>query len=231
MVNVAGVVLAFDPEDARTTATPTALLLLDDLPLIAHAALALRESGVCASVVVVVPPGATGERRALLASVLSGPDVVLLDGDTSPAGSLRRGLAALDPSVRVVLLHDACRPLAPAGLALAVLAAVRDGTPAAVPVLEVTETVKELDPAGRVTRTVPRETLVRVQTPWAVRRSELASGELPRPDGAGVVTVAGADDAFPVRSGADLDLAAAVLAGRRTGAADPAGAAVAQPVR
>ena len=113
----------------------------------------------------------------------------------------------------IVVLHDPHRPLAPASLAAAVVAAVRAGADVAVPAVEVTETVKEVDAAGRIVRTVPRDELVQLQYPRAVRAAAL------RPDGsvgpgARTVTVPGAADAFPVRDAFELSLAAAVLAAR-----------------
>jgi 2-C-methyl-D-erythritol 4-phosphate cytidylyltransferase len=118
----------------------------------------------------------------------------------------------------VVVLHDAHRPLAPSLLVRAVVAAVLDGADAAVPVVEVTETVKEVDRSGRIVRTVPRETLVQVQFPQALRVAVLrAGGAALIPPGARVVTVPGAADAFPVRTPHDLELAAAVLAARPRG--------------
>ena len=121
--------------------------------------------------------------------------------------------ASFADGTEVVVLHDPHRPLAPASLVTAVVAAVRAGADAAVPVVEVTETVKEVDSGGRIVRTVPRDELVQLQYPRAVRPSAL------RPDGsvavgARTVTVPGAADAFPVRDRLDLQLAAAVLAAR-----------------
>jgi 2-C-methyl-D-erythritol 4-phosphate cytidylyltransferase len=121
-------------------------------------------------------------------------------------------LSSVD-GAEVVVLHDAHRPLAPVALVVAVVAAVRAGADAAVPVLEVTETVKEVDAAGRIVRTVPRETLLQVQFPQAVRAGAFDPERLIAP-GARVVTVPGAADAFPVRDEHDLQLAAAVLAAR-----------------
>ena len=143
--------------------------------------------------------------------------VLVVDG--SHAG-LHAALAAMDRP-DVVVLHDARRPLAPADLVARVVEAVRDGADAAVPVVEVTETVKEVDPAGRIVRTIPRETLVQVQTPQAVRWPVLAAahascapGDPLLPAGLDPVTVPGAPDAFRVRDAHDLALAAAVLAVR-----------------
>jgi 2-C-methyl-D-erythritol 4-phosphate cytidylyltransferase len=113
----------------------------------------------------------------------------------------------------IIVLHDPHRPLAPASLVRAVVAAVRAGADAAVPVVEVNETVKEVDAAGRIVRTVPREALVQLQHPRAVRASALGPDGSVAP-GARTVTVLGAADAFPVRDALDLELAAAVLAAR-----------------
>jgi 2-C-methyl-D-erythritol 4-phosphate cytidylyltransferase len=162
--------------------------------LIDHAASALRGSGVVVSVVV-----ATG---------------------ASAHDCLHAALPALAGS-DVAVLHDARRPLAPSSLVGRVVEAVRAGADAAVPVVEVTETVKEVDPDGRIVRTVPRESLLQVQTPQAIRTAVLAAGHRSCrpsdpliPSGTEVVTVPGAPDAFAVSSPYDLELAAAVLAAR-----------------
>ena len=158
---------------------------LDGTTLIDHAVSALRGSGVVDVVSVLSP-------ESLVSAVSS---------------------ASFVDGVEIVVLHDPHRPLAPASLVTAVVAAVRAGADAAVPVVGVTETVKEVDADGRIVRTVPRDELVQLQYPRAVRPSAL------RPDGsvapgARTVTVTGAADAFPVRDRLDLELAAAVLAAR-----------------
>jgi len=121
--------------------------------------------------------------------------------------------ASFPDGTEVVVLHDPHRPLAPASLVSAVVAAVRAGADVAVPAIEVTETVKEVDAGGRIVRTVPRDELLQLQHPRAVRPSVL------RPDGsvaprARTVTVPGTAEAFLVRDRRDLELAAAVLAAR-----------------
>jgi 2-C-methyl-D-erythritol 4-phosphate cytidylyltransferase len=135
-------------------------------------------------------------------------DVVSVLSPGSPASSV-----SSVAGVEIVVLHDPHRPLAPASLVTAVVAAVRAGAEAAVPVVEVTETVKEVDAGGRIVRTVPRDEIVQLQYPRAVRPAVL------RPDGsiapgARTVTVPGAADAFRVGDRLDLELAAAVLAAR-----------------
>jgi 2-C-methyl-D-erythritol 4-phosphate cytidylyltransferase len=214
---------------------PKALCLLDGVPLVVRAAAALRDSGEVDQLVVVAPSGAATEVRDLLGRYLPGPAPAVVDGAVTRHGSLHNALAALNRRIETVVVHDACRPLAPADLVVRVLKAIYGGADVAVPVVEVTETVKELDGAGRVARTVPREALVRIQTPQAVRRAVLdaahagclgsigSSGSVGAVDEDGslagvdarLATVEGEDDAFPVIRPADLGYAEAVLARRR----------------
>jgi len=88
-------------------------------------------------------------------------------GGTTRQRSVHAGLEALaklKPSV--VLIHDAARPLASAALVDRALAAVQ-ATGAAVPVIAVSDTVKRVDPSGRVLATLDRSELRAVQTPQA----------------------------------------------------------------
>lgn len=226
---VAGVLLAAGFGQRLGLGTPKALCLLDGVPLLARAAAALRDSGAVDQIVVVGPSGAAAEVRVLLEAYVPGLSAAVVDGAETRHGSLHRGLSALDRRIETVVVHDACRPLAPADLVLRVVKAVYGGADFAVPVIEVTETVKELDSAGRIARTVPREGLVRIQTPQAARRvvldaahagcsaADVANTEIDAlaPAESRLVTVDGEDDAFPVVRPADLAFAEAVLARRR----------------
>jgi len=86
-------------------------------------------------------------------------------GGATRQGSVRAGLEALAPhKPDIVLIHDAARPFASAGLVeRAIAAAERSG--AAIPALPVTDTVKTVDAAGMVDKTIDRTTLRLVQTP------------------------------------------------------------------
>jgi 2-C-methyl-D-erythritol 4-phosphate cytidylyltransferase/2-C-methyl-D-erythritol 2,4-cyclodiphosphate synthase len=91
-------------------------------------------------------------------------------GGATRAASVREGLAALAdlPDETLVLIHDAARPfLSPSLIERACAAASRHG--AAIPVLGVTDTVKEVDAAGLVIATLDRSALRTVQTPQAFR--------------------------------------------------------------
>ena len=122
----------------------------------------------------------------------------------------------------IVLVHDACRPLAPAVLATAVVEAVRGGHGMAVPVLALPDTVKRVDDRGVVTGTPDRAALRVLQTPIAARAGLLPAGIVADPlaavrrhtaAGGTVHTVPGHPAAFAVHSEWDLELAELVAEG------------------
>jgi 2-C-methyl-D-erythritol 4-phosphate cytidylyltransferase / 2-C-methyl-D-erythritol 2,4-cyclodiphosphate synthase len=86
-------------------------------------------------------------------------------GGATRQASVRAGLEALAPrQPAIVLIHDAARPFASAALvSRAIAAAAQSG--AAIPALPVTDTVKTVDAAGLVDKTLDRNSLRLVQTP------------------------------------------------------------------
>jgi 2-C-methyl-D-erythritol 4-phosphate cytidylyltransferase len=113
----------------------------------------------CAGVVAVVPD--PGDPRALEA----GADATVAGGTTRSA-SVRAGLAAVPPSAGIVVVHDAARPLVEEETWAAVIAAVAAGADAAIPVVAVTDTIKQVADDGTLL-TLDRSRLVAVQTPQA----------------------------------------------------------------
>jgi 2-C-methyl-D-erythritol 4-phosphate cytidylyltransferase/2-C-methyl-D-erythritol 2,4-cyclodiphosphate synthase len=105
---------------------------------------------------------------ALFAAAVPGLDIrPAVPGGATRQASVRAGLealAAVGPDV--VLIHDAARPFASAGLVARAIAAA-ETTSAAIPVIAVADTVKSVDPAGVVTATLDRAQLRLVQTPQA----------------------------------------------------------------
>ena len=151
----------------------------------AHSVRATRS--VAQFVVLVVPEGSSSSDQ--------GADVVVAGGETR-ADSVRAGLRAL-PECDIVIVHDAARPLASTQLFAAVVEAVEGGADAAIPGVDVTDTVKRVvrrDGQTIVEGTVDRSDLVTVQTPQAFRRSVLERGHATRDhatDDAALVEAAG----------------------------------------
>jgi 2-C-methyl-D-erythritol 4-phosphate cytidylyltransferase len=171
------------------------------------------------ALVVVGPPAATA---AIAATLPSGAQVV--PGGATRQESVGRGLAVLGDEVEFVLVQDAARPLVPAPVISRVLDELAAGAEAVVPVLPVTDTIRQLDDGGQVIATPERSRLRRVQTPQGFRLEILrtahaaaaergATGEVT--DDAGLVealghrvrTVPGDDAGFKITSQQDLRLA------------------------
>jgi 2-C-methyl-D-erythritol 4-phosphate cytidylyltransferase len=206
---------------------PKALRLLAEQPLVMHAARAALDSGVV-DILAVAAPVEFVDDVASAVRLLGGRLVTVPGGDTRRA-SVAAALAGLPAEVEVVLVHDAARCLAPAGLFVAVARAAAGGLEAVVPVLPVADTIKVVED-DVVTRTLDRSALRAVQTPQGFRRDILvrahaaASGDAT--DDAGLVeqlggvvhVVPGHQEAFKVTTPLDLLLAEIVLAHRSGGA-------------
>jgi 2-C-methyl-D-erythritol 4-phosphate cytidylyltransferase len=193
--------------------------------MIVRAVDALRAASLVDAVVVAAPADFVDHMSDLL-----GAGVHVVPGGAERVDSVRIAMATIGASAEVVLVHDAARPLTPPTLIDAVASAVLAGAPAVIPVLAVTDTIKEVDDGGAVIRTVPRAALRAVQTPQGFLREVLerayaldpAAHGLSVTDDAGLVealgtivrTVPGSEEAFKVTRPADLLLAEAFLAGR-----------------
>lgn len=125
-------------------------------------------------VVAVLPPGDVTLPPPWLAG-LAGDRLILCAGGAERSDSVAHGLAALPGHCRVVLVHDAARPLVDRDTIDRVIAVARTGT-AAVPAVPLGDTLKEIqpdDPTLTVRITVPRERLWRAQTPQGFTRALL----------------------------------------------------------
>lgn len=176
-------------------------------------------SGVIERVVVAVPADRVDEASSSL-----GTRAVVVAGGAQRTDSVRSALAAAgDPDF--ILVHDAARALTPADQIRRVVAALKDGMRAVIPVLPVVDTVKAVDANGVVLGTPERAGLRAVQTPQGfetglLRRAYDQTSSGTATDDAALVenlgvpvhTVAGDVMAFKITTPLDLTLARAVLA-------------------
>jgi 2-C-methyl-D-erythritol 4-phosphate cytidylyltransferase len=143
-------------------------------------------------------------------------DVVVAGGATR-SSSVRAGLAAVPESAEVIVVHDAARPVASAGLWKAVVDAVGRGADAAVPVVPIRDTLREV--AGSP---VDRARIVAVQTPQAfraemLRRAHESGGEatddatLVEAVGGRVVLVDGEPENLKITTPSDLVVVASLV--------------------
>jgi 2-C-methyl-D-erythritol 4-phosphate cytidylyltransferase/2-C-methyl-D-erythritol 2,4-cyclodiphosphate synthase len=140
--------------------TPKQFLALAGKPVIRHAAEALS-----AHVTLLQPVGDAAPIEAALAGIDHLPTAA---GGVTRQDSVRAGLEALVAHTPdIVLVHDAARPLIPAGTIPALLAALERSL-GAIPALPVADTLKRAHD-GVILTTVSREGLFRAQTPQAFR--------------------------------------------------------------
>lgn len=140
-------------------------------------------------VVLVLPEG----DPRLPAGDARGADTVVCGGVTRSA-SVRAGLERVPPDAEVIVVHDGARPLATVALFKEVVDAVRSGADAAVPAIELSDTLKRVE-GDTVLSTVERSDLRAVQTPQAFRADLLRaahSGGANATDDAGLVEELGA---------------------------------------
>ncbi|TFC96277.1 MULTISPECIES: 2-C-methyl-D-erythritol 4-phosphate cytidylyltransferase [Cryobacterium] len=151
-----------------------------------------------AQVIVVAPNSHLAEARRIAGRAGGAASVDVVAGGTTRQESVDRGLAALQPGVRIVLVHDAARALTPAALCDAVVDAVRATGNGIVPGLPLVDTIKNVTTSGVILGTVDRAELSAVQTPQGFPRDMLesatAGATAAATDDAGVVAAAG----FPV---------------------------------
>ncbi len=175
---------------------PKQFLPLLGRPVIRRAAEALLAEGRVDALLPVCAP----EETARVAAALDGLPGVLppVAGGATRQASVRAGLEALAASAtppRLVLVHDAARPIVPPGTIARLLEAL-EHAPGAIPAQPVADTLKRAE-AGRVVATVPREGLHRAQTPQGFRFATLlaahraAAGGAEATDDAALLEAAG----------------------------------------
>ncbi len=171
-------------------------------------------------IVVVLPPDLAGRPDAPDALGLrpeaATSELKVACGRESRAGSVRAGLEAVPSHCRIVVVHDAARPLASPSLCERVVGAVRAGADGAIPVLALTDTVKRVA-GSEVVETLDRSALVRVQTPQAFEAAALRAAHAGDPEatddaglverrGGRVVVVPGEEANVKLTSASDLAL-------------------------
>lgn len=145
---------------------PKAFAPLGGRPLVAESLDRLDRCPWVDAIVVAAPSG-WEEPVILLSEELAATKVVsCVTGGRARVESVRAALAEVPEEALVVLVHDAARPLVDDAVVERVLAPLSAGYDGAVPVLDIADTLKRVE--GRdVVETVPRDGLVRAQTPQA----------------------------------------------------------------
>ena len=213
---------------------PKAYVELRGRTLLERSVRALLASGVVDEVIVLVSPDMEPEADRIIGRIdtagakdtTNAAPIRLVHGGSERADSVWAGLQAIPDDDAVVLIHDAARALTPPAMVRGVAKRVLEGAPAAVPVVPVADTIKEVA-ADAVVSTPDRSRLRAVQTPQAFRLSALRQANLDywaeQPEftatddaslmewhGERVATVPGDTLAFKITTPIDLTLAHAL---------------------
>ena len=138
-------------------------------PMLLHSVQRFMERADVALVVCVLPKSHAGDPPPWLFQC--DIDRLLVSvGGRERGESVLNGLEDLPPDVRIVLVHDAARPMVDSETIERVVAKAREGV-GAVPALPATDTIKEVDASGAIVRTPDRARLFHAQTPQGFPRA------------------------------------------------------------
>jgi 2-C-methyl-D-erythritol 4-phosphate cytidylyltransferase len=186
-------------------------------PMLLHSLQTFMARADVVSVVCVLPPQYAGDPPPWIFQC-DVDRLMIAPGGATRTESVANGLDDLPDEARIVLVHDAARPLVDDATIQRVVERVRSGE-AAIAALPVVDTLKEVDGDGRIVRTVPRDRLWRAQTPQGFPRElivrahrEAAAARVSATDdaalcerlGVPVVVVRGAERAMKVTEEADF---------------------------
>jgi 2-C-methyl-D-erythritol 4-phosphate cytidylyltransferase len=198
---------------------PKAFLALGGLSLLTRSALAM--SAVADVLIIAAPAEALDEASAQLSQIDA--EIHIVAGGEHRQESVANALRMVPEDVSIVLVHDAARPLVPIEVTQNVVAAVRKGAKAVIPVLSLVDTIKRVNNNGIAIETVDRNQLRRVQTPQGFDRATLdlayQNPEVVATDDAGlmdalgisVLTVAGDERSLKITTMSDVQHAMSLL--------------------
>jgi len=163
---------------------PKQYLSLAGIPILAHTLEAFQSSPLVDEILLVVPGGDVAEvRRDVVERYEFSRISLVIAGGKERQDSVRNALVYVRDEHEIILVHDGVRPFVTGALIERAVAGAKafGAVTVGVPVLD---TVKAVDAAGRVVKTVLREGFWLTQTPQAFRREViLAAYERAAADG------------------------------------------------
>lgn len=147
---------------------PKALIELAGVPLLVRTLRRFAELDLAENCIVTIAPQARAEFEGALRAHLPASRTQLVDGGKERQDSVRNGLAALDSTTEIVVIHDAARPfVSPESIRSSVDAAAQFG--AATVAIPSIDTILVSDEDAFLADTPDRKTLWACQTPQTFR--------------------------------------------------------------
>jgi 2-C-methyl-D-erythritol 4-phosphate cytidylyltransferase len=208
-------------------AVPKALRKLAGVTLLEHSIRAMAAARAVQHIVVAAPADHLEQVSQVVNDIELTTHMAIVTGGATRAESVSNAVAALPSQSSIVLVQDAARPLVPLEVVEAVISACQAGAPAVVPVIPVSDTIKQVDAAGRIVGTVDRSELRAAQTPQAFLRQTLTAAlaqphagatddaSLAERNGATILAVPGHFESLKITRPFDLMIAETILRRRQ----------------
>jgi 2-C-methyl-D-erythritol 4-phosphate cytidylyltransferase len=145
-------------------------------PMLLHSLQTFQDRADVAMVVCVLPQSYTGDPPPWLFQC-DVERMLISVGGKERGESVQNGLDDLPDECRIVLIHDAARPLVSPAMIDRVVDEVRKGH-GAIAALPVVDTLKQVDEHGAIVKTVDRAALWRAQTPQGFPRDMIERAHL-----------------------------------------------------
>jgi 2-C-methyl-D-erythritol 4-phosphate cytidylyltransferase len=207
--------------------TPKALREIGGKTLLEHSIRAMVAAREVNAVVIAAPQEWLNEVETILAQLSAANPTSVVIGGRTRTESVRNAAHVLSDA-DIVLIHDAARPFVPTEVVSRVIGAVQAGASAVVPAVPITDTIKQVDEAGRVIQTIARDELRAAQTPQGFTRTALEQALATRATGATdeaalmetlgipVLVVPGHSESMKITRPFDLVVAEAILRRRQS---------------
>lgn len=167
-----GVVIVAGGASTRTTGTDQGKLKqlrwVAGKPMLLHSLQTFQQRADVAMVVCVLPTSYAGDPPPWIFQC-DVERMLISVGGKERSESVQNGLEDLPDECRIVLIHDAARPLVAPAMIDRVVSEARKGH-GAIAALPVVDTLKEVDENGAIVKTVERTRLWRAQTPQGFPR-------------------------------------------------------------
>ncbi len=167
-----GVVIVAAGASTRTTGTDQGRLKqlrwIAGKPMLLHSLQTFQQRPDVAMVVCVLPHSYAGDPPPWIFQC-DVERMLISVGGKERSESVQNGLEDLPDECRIVLIHDAARPLVAPAMIDRVVSEARKGH-GAIAALPVVDTLKQVDAQGKIEKTIERANLWRAQTPQGFPR-------------------------------------------------------------
>ena len=181
MAKIAALIVAAGSGERAGGGLPKQYRALAGVPLLRRTVDAFAQFAGISEIQVVIGPGQDEQAAAALNDTAHLPPVI---GGKTRQDSVRNGLEAIAAHAPdFVLIQDAARPFVSARLVERLVSALESGADCAIPLVAVADTLK-LERSPGVWTTVPRDGLMRAQTPQGFRFEKILAAHRDHADAA-----------------------------------------------